>query len=277
MDEREREETVRQIARKGDPDRFLAALFAPREARPDLYALIAFNVELSGIPERVTEPELGAIRLQWWRDALVKAAKGERTGHPVVDALSGPLAQRRLSRERLEAMIDARSFDVAVKIVMDWPSLETYLAGTSGALFALAGLRLGADEARLASAAHKAGIAYGLTGLMRALPRHTSQGRVLLPADLLRAHGISSETVLARTASEGLYAALAGMRAKAGKALGEARREVAALDPSVQVAFLPLGLVEPYLAALERTHDPLREVVAINPLLRLWRVTRWQP
>jgi hypothetical protein len=37
---------------------------------------------------------------------------------------------------------------------------------------------------------------------------------------------------------------------------------------------LPLCLVEPYLAALEKVRDPLRQVARINPLYRLWRFMR---
>ncbi len=277
MHEAERGDTVRRIARSGDPDRALAALFAPREARADLFALYAFNVELARIAEQVSEPELGAIRLQWWREALERAAKGEATGHPVTDALGATLARRKLSPERMEALIDARAFDVATKIMPDWNALEAYLRDTAGALFALGAECLGACGTSLEAASSQAGLAYGLTGLMRALPVHAASGRVYLPADALYRHGTSPEAVLAGKSSEGLLALLAELRDKARHALGEARCHVAQLDPSAQAAFLPLCLVEPYLAALEKSgRDPLREFADINPLYRLWRMARWR-
>ena len=93
MHEAERGDTVRRIAKSGDPDRSLAASFAPREARADLFALIAFNVELARIAEIVTEPGLGAIRLQWWREAIDRAAKGEATGIPSPTRLAPPCAR----------------------------------------------------------------------------------------------------------------------------------------------------------------------------------------
>lgn len=276
MHEAGRGDTVRRIARSGDPDRTLAALFAPRESRADLFALYAFNVELARIAEQVSEPELGAIRLQWWREAISRAAKGETTGHPVADALGATLARRKLSRTRVEALIDARTFDVATKIMPDWNALETYLNDTAGALFALGAQSLGAGERSLEPASSHAGLAYGLTGLMRALPIHAVGGRVYLPADALMRHGTSPEAVLAGTTSAGLFALLAEMRRKARDALGDARRHVSALDPSAQAAFRPLCLVEPYLAALERSgRDPLHEIADINPLYRLWRMARW--
>jgi 15-cis-phytoene synthase len=278
LHEDERGDTVRRIARSGDPDRALAALFAPREARGDLFALYAFNVELARIAEQVSEPELGAIRLQWWREALEHTAKGEATGHPVVDALGETLRRRGLSRQRSEALIDARLFDVETKIMPGWPSLEAYLKDTAGALFALGAESLGARGPPLEPASSEAGLAYGLTGLMRALPVHAASGRIYLPADALYRHGTSPERVLAGTTSEGLLAVLAELRGKAKDALSQARRHVAQLDPSAQAAFRPLCLVEPYLASLEKSgRDPLREIAGINPLYRLWRMARWRP
>jgi phytoene synthase len=226
----------------------------------------------------VSEAELGAIRLQWWREALEHTAKGEATGHPVVDALGETLRRRGLSRQRSEALIDARLFDVETKIMPGWPSLEAYLKDTAGALFALGAESLGARGPSLEPASSEAGLAYGLTGLMRALPVHAASGRIYLPADALYRHGTSPERVLAGTTSEGLLAVLAELRGKAKDALSQARRHVAQLDPSAQAAFRPLCLVEPYLASLEKSgRDPLREIAGINPLYRLWRMARWRP
>jgi phytoene synthase len=276
LHEAERGDTVRRIARSGDPDRALAALFAPRDIRADLLALYAFNVELARIAEQVTEPELGAIRLQWWRDAVARGATEEAAGHPVADALRAARQRRALSPERIEALIDARIFDIATRIMPDWNALETYLHDTAGALFALAATCAGVPRALLEPAASQAGLAYGLTGLMRALPGHAARGLVALPAEMLRGHGTSPEAVLAGRTEPGLHELLVELRGAARTALGQARRHIAKLDRRGQVAFLPLSLVEPHLAALARKgHDPLREIADINPLARLWRLATW--
>jgi phytoene synthase len=118
-------------------------------------------------------------------------------------------------------------------------------------------------------------LAYGLTGLMRALPVHAASGRLYLPADALRRHGTSPEQVLAGKTSDGLDEALAEFRAMAREALDAARRHIEKLDAPGRTAFLPLSLVDPYLAALEKSgRDPLRDIAGINPLYRLWRLTR---
>jgi phytoene synthase len=277
LPEAERGDTVRRIARSGDPDRALAALFAPRDGRADLLALYALNVELARIAEQVSEPELGAIRLQWWREAMPRAAQGEATGHPVADAVGEAQRRHALSARAIAGLIDARGFDIETKIMPDWTSLETYLRDTAGALFGLGAECFAAPASSLQQAASHAGLAYGLTGLMRALPVHAVSGRVYLPADMLLGHGTSPEAVLAGRTEAGLQAVLTEIGARARDALGKARRELAELSGRAEAAFLTLSLVEPYLAALERRErDPLHDIAGINPLFRLWRLARWR-
>jgi phytoene synthase len=277
LHEAERGEAVRRIAREADPDRSLSALFAPREARVDLFALYALNAELSRVAELVSEPGLGAIRLQWWRDAIERAASGEAIGHPVADAFGETLRHRKLSRNRVSALIDARNFDVETKIMPDMATLDTYLGHTAGTVFALAAEILGARGESVEQAARSAGKAYGLTGLMRALPVHAARGLIFLPEDALLRCGTSPGEVLAGKMSQGLHDLLAELRVKAREALRDARSRIAALVHAARSAFVSLSLVDPYLASLEKKgRDPLHEIADINPLYRLWRLARWR-
>jgi phytoene synthase len=276
----DRNAAVRTIARDGDLDRNLSALFAPGACREHLFALYAFNVELARIGEQVSEPQLGEIRLQWWRDALNRASSGETTGQPVADAIGFAVRECKLSQPSLAGLIDARSFDVSVKIMPDTAALDDYLGNTAGALFKLAaeivmaGGRT-AEPRALAEAVRAAGIAYGLTGLMRALPVHLSRGRIDIPEDGLLRHGTSPAQLLAGEASEGLTELLADLRETARGALKSARQHLAELPPAARPAFLPLALVDPYLSALQEV-DPLHQVADINPLTRLWRLGTWR-
>jgi phytoene synthase len=275
LHEAERGEAVRRIAREADPDRSLSALFVPRKARADLFALYAFNAELSRVAEVVSEPGLGAIRLQWWREAIERAESGEGIGHPVADAFGETINRLKLSRGLVSALIDARAFDVETKIMPDMTSLDAYLNDTAGAVFALAAEIISARGASVEQAARPAGKAYGLTGLMRALPVHASRGLLFLPEDALRRHGTSSAEVLAGKTSQGLNDLLIELRARAREALREAQSRIVEIDGSARKAFVPLALVDPYLASLEKVgRDPLREIADINPLYRLWRLAR---
>jgi phytoene synthase len=272
LDAEERDATIRAIVKEGDPDRYAAALFVPQAAQDPLFALYAFNVELARIAALVKEPQLGEIRLQWWREALARGLAGEATGHPVAEAIARTARAGNLAEDDLAKLIDARHFDVSVKHMPDEAALDAYLDRTAGTLFRLAAKIADARGPDVAGAAKAAGIAYGLTGLMRALPAHLVQGRVDIPADALRRHGIAASELLAGRGGDGLNVVLGEWHARATAALKIAAREIRALPEQTQRAFLPMALVEPYLSSLTRVRDPLREVATINPLYRLWRL-----
>lgn len=87
---------------------YLAALGASKDKRPGLLAVLAFDAELAGVCERVSEPMLGRIRLQWWLDVMPGVTGGRPPGHPVAQAL----ADLDLGLDSLRAMVEAYNFDL---------------------------------------------------------------------------------------------------------------------------------------------------------------------
>lgn len=62
--------------KREDEDRWLSSRYAPVGGRQKLVALYALNLELAKVRTIVSEPGLGAIRFQWWRDAIGEIANG---------------------------------------------------------------------------------------------------------------------------------------------------------------------------------------------------------
>ena len=169
-------EYVRDRVRAGDQDRYWGALLAPDQVCADLLALYAFHLEIAQIPEQVSEPQLGEIRLEWWREALSSALTGGTADHPVLRPLAAAAASHALPPALLEGMITARSFDLAREPMPDFAALWDYLAATAGAVFRLGAQIAGVPDGAPEASKHAA-IAYGLTGLMRALPYHAAAKR----------------------------------------------------------------------------------------------------
>src|SRR3546814_19077229 len=76
--------------------------------REHLFALYAFNHEVAKTAEVVSEPLIGRIRLQWWRECLDGIYDGAARQHEVVQPLAEAIAARQLPPALLEAIIDAR-------------------------------------------------------------------------------------------------------------------------------------------------------------------------
>ncbi|GJD56064.1 phytoene/squalene synthase family protein [Methylobacterium dankookense] len=264
------------LVREGDPDRYFATLFAPAAYRPHLFALYAFSLTVARVREAASNPMAGEIRLQWWRDALQGEARGDVKANPVAAALEDAIVKRRLGRQPFVDLIDARVFDLYDDPMPRLNDLEGYCGETASSLFRLASLVLGdgAEPGGAAAAGH-AGVAYGITGLLRALPWHARSGQVYLPGDILRTHGVTREDIVTGRGGPGLRGACADLRAIARRHLDACTAARPTIAPAARTAFLPLALVPDYLARMDQaSYDPLNSPVEIPRWRRLWRLWR---
>jgi phytoene synthase len=266
--------------RCADKDRWLASLFIPVELRSHVHTLYAFNLETARVSETVSEPLLGEIRLQWWRDAVEGANPGESKASPVAAALLATVGRFNLPKAPLLKLIDARlSRDIYADPVQSLEELESYTEATCANLFRLVMLILDPEAAAAGfDAAGHAGIAYGITGLMRALPWHCVRGQVFVPQEILAKRGVRREELAAGQASPGAYAALADLRSVARNHLEAFARSLARLPGKIRPALLPAALCEPYLKIMEApSYHPLKAIVELPQWRRqwiLWRTAR---
>ena len=168
--------------REDDHDRYLLTLMAPSPVDRHLVALYEFNNELAKTRSIVSEPMLGEIRLQWWRETLEGIYAGTVREHDVSQALAACIEAHHLDREALLALIDARGADIDAEPMATMDDLVHYAAATGGLLEECAATITGEDQA----IAHHAGTAWALVGLCRALPYHLSEEWNYLPQNLLR-------------------------------------------------------------------------------------------
>lgn len=234
-------EEVTSIVRQWDRPRYLALLFAPDDRRDALMALHAFNAEVCRIPLLVSDPQVGLVRLQWWRDTLEATARGETQPHPVAMALAAALAAHGLPLKPLQDLVDAHEHDLFADPMPDFPALEEYLGQTSSILIQLSAMIIDAPSAAgVAEAAGNAGVAYGLARILNDPKRHAN----LVPVG----ESLKSLDGLAR------------------KRLAEAN--MAQVPQRYLPAFLHVALTDLFLASPGKSPSPWRMQ------WRLWRAAR---
>lgn len=172
-------ETLDDLVRRVDPDRWLASRFiSDAAARADIIALYGLNYELARVAGGVSNALMGEIRLTWWREAMEEIAAGKPPRkHPNVEAL----AASKFDPNALAALSEARFTDLDEGPLKDEAAVMAYVDGTAGALAVLAARRLdpGADPHAVKGAAR----AWGLSGLWRL----KQAGRARLPSDWTQA------------------------------------------------------------------------------------------
>lgn len=243
--------------RRFDNDRFLCALFAPPEEREALAALYAFNLEVARIRESVREPMLGRIRLQWWRDTIAGTFEAAAPRDPVAAALAKAIHRFALSREHFDRLIDARDFDLDDRPPATLEDLVAYAEGTGAPLVKLSAQVLGARDPAVSGPADHLGIAWALTGLIRAVPFHARARRLYLPAATSRKAGLDVLALFEKGSVPGLPAVVAEVAGRAAEHLAKARDGRNAVPRPALPAFLPATLAGLYLRRIAAAgHDP---------------------
>jgi len=195
----------------------------------------------------VSEPILGQIRLQWWRENIAAAFVGSPVRrHVVVEALTTAIREHGLTRAHFDRLIDARERDLEETPLASLDALEDYAEASSTRLVYLALESLDVRDRAAEQAGFHIGIAYSLAGLLRAIPYRARIGPTLVPAEI------------AAAASRHLASARAHRRSIARAALP---------------ALLPAIIAERSLARLKRAgYDPFDPALTAPDTMQSWRL-----
>lgn len=206
------------LVEKGDPDRFLATMTGDAQARARLFPLYAFNLEIARAPWVASEPMIGQMRLQFWRDTLAEIGQGAAArAHEVAAPLTEVVRETEIEIETLDAMVVARWADLERAPFAGAAALEAYLAETAGNLMWAAVQALG-GAAALEAPARAIGLASGLAGWLMAAPELEARGWQAVPDDIetLRGKARAGLAAARRTRfGPALPAVRAGWRAEA--------------------------------------------------------------
>jgi phytoene synthase len=265
---------VAAMVQRHDHDRFQTVLFAPAARREALFALYAFNYEIARVRERVTQPVLGQIRLEWWRENIAAAfAGGPVRHHIVVESLTAAIRDFALTRAHFDRLIDARETDFEEDPPSDLAALEDYAEATSARLVYLALEILGSHDPTTREAGFHVGIAYALTGLLRAMPFQAPAGRCFIPTEVAAQTGLAAEDYRALRSTEALRAASGRLATAALRHLCSARAHRKRIPRSALPALLPAVVAQRTLTRLKRAgYDPFDPALAAPDPLQSWRL-----
>lgn len=223
-------------AHRFDRERLMCAAVAPQDKRGALAALLAFNIEIATIPDLVTEPLLGEIRLQWWRDTVSALFEGKTLDHPVALGVSDTLKNHNLSHKLFEEFLQARGFDLKKERPDSLSELQTYIDSTAGALHELMAEVLGNGDVspEVRKAARLSGAAWGLAGILYANEFFRRKGLSFLPRGENEEKQVRDICDLARAS------------------IDQARKTASLLPDYMQPVMLPVYLSERRLKRLRR-------------------------
>lgn len=248
-----------------DPDRHVAAFFAPKRARNHLLALYAFDRELAHIGEAIREPMAGHVRLAWWREQVGVIYAGNPPASPTGRAIAEAIKAHALPHTFLDAVIDARAHDLEETPFADEAALEAHADATTGNIMRLAArvLRLG-DRAD--TAARHAAFAHAYSAHVSEMALFAKLRRCRIPLTWLAQENLNAEDVFSATS---MTPALQRIATRA------ATRTKAALAAANASRFPPSAMPALSYATLARATTPLapwQRVTRIALATLMWRI-----
>jgi 15-cis-phytoene synthase len=265
------------LARAHARDQWLAALYAGADTHGALFALASFDYEIRHALRRTRDPNLAAIRLAWWREAISGERQAEAAGNPVALALRAAIDAYALPQAWLEAMLDARLQEIAPQDDFNLAVFRAFADESEGARLQLASrIAAGGQDLDPADAHAPAGMALALIRLLKELPFKAGSSPTLIPTDIAGRHGVSVADFDTRRIGPGIIAACAELRGLAREQIAEAERRLKNSSPAILPAFIPLAPLPLDLNRLDRNADrPFDDVGEVSPLRRQWAIWQW--
>ncbi|PQE15597.1 squalene phytoene synthase protein [Rutstroemia sp. NJR-2017a BBW] len=217
------------LVQKFDSPSYTLQTFVPSSTRDAYLAIRALNIELARIPDLVSNPTVGALRMQFWRDNLNRTFAKTPPKEPVAILLHHALTSLQSRYEGITTsvmkgwfmkVINTREQYMDNRPYANLEAVEMYAENTYSTLMYLTLAALPLNSMAVDHVASHIGKATGIAAVLRGLPliafppspnHHSNnaafggalggnagsrQGAVVLPLDIMAEAGVKEEEVL---------------------------------------------------------------------------------
>jgi phytoene synthase len=271
------QEYVQDKAAASGSSFYYAFLFLPKPRRAAITAFYAFCREVDDVVDEVADPGVARTKLAWWQAEVAKSYAGQPS-HPVMKALmpcAGPFG---IEARQLLAVIEGCQMDLEQTRYLDFQGLERYCHLVAGIVGEVSARIFGQADPRTTDYAHKLGLAFQLTNIIRDVGEDALRGRIYIPMSEMQQFDVKAHEVIGRKYSD-RFKALMKFQADRAHALYD---EALALLPeadrrSQKPGLMMASIYRTLLREIERDgFQVLHQRVSLTPLRKLWLAWKMQ-
>ena len=268
---------VQQKAAASGSSFYYAFLFLPPPRRAAITAFYAFCREVDDVVDEVSDPGVAGTKLAWWQTEVARAYAGEPT-HPVMRALMPCAADYGIEARHLLDIIAGCQMDLTQTRYLDVAALEKYCHLVAGVVGEVSARIFGQTQEKTTEYAHKLGLAFQLTNIIRDVGEDARRGRIYLPLDELQRFDVKAHEILKGTYSDRFAALMQFQAERAQRFYDEALALLPAADRRSQKPGLMMASIyRTLLGEIERDgFHVLHQRIALTPLRKLWLAWKLQ-
>ena len=265
------EQYVQEKAAASGSSFYYAFLFLPPRRRAAITAFYAFCREVDDVVDEVEDPGVAQTKLAWWQTEVSRAFAGDPQ-HPVMRALMPQSAGFGIEERQLQAVIQGCRMDLEQTRYLDFPGLERYCHLVAGIVGEVAARIFGQSQARTTEYAHKLGLAFQLTNIIRDVGEDAMRGRIYLPVNELQQFDVKAHEILQRKYSDRFTALMRFQAERAHRLYDEALALLPAQDRRSQKPGLMMASIYRTLLREIEADDfkVLHQRVSLTPVRKLW-------
>jgi len=265
------EQYVQEKAAGSGSSFYYAFLFLPPRRRAAITAFYAFCREVDDVVDEVHDPGVAQTKLAWWQTEVARAFAGQPQ-HPVMRALAPLQGEFGIEERQLQAVIQGCRMDLEQTRYLDFPALERYCHLVAGIVGEVAARIFGQSQERTTEYAHKLGLAFQLTNIIRDVGEDAMRGRIYLPVSELQQFDVKAHEILQRKYSDRFTELMRFQAARAHALYDEALALLPAEDRRSQKPGLMMASIYRTLLREIEADDfkVLHQRVSLTPLRKLW-------
>ncbi len=256
---------------------YYAFLFLPAQRRAAITAFYAFCREVDDVVDEVSDPGVAAAKLAWWQQEVARAFAGQPQ-HPVTRALMPLAPEFGIEARHLLAVVEGCQMDLTQSRYLDFPALERYCHLVAGVVGEVAARIFGQSDPATTAYAHKMGLAFQLTNIIRDVGEDAMRGRIYLPISELQQFEVKAHEITQRQYSDRFRALMRFQAERAHALYDEALALLPAADRRSQKPGLMMASIyRTLLTEIERADfQVLHQRIALTPLRKLWLAWKMQ-
>ena len=254
---------------------YYAFLFLPPPRRAAITAFYAFCREVDDVVDEVSDAMVAANKLAWWRNEVQRAFAGQAQ-HPALQALMPHAGTYGITAQHLLAVIEGCEMDLQQSRYLDYIGLQRYCHLVAGIVGEVAANIFGRTQDATVQYAHRMGLAFQLTNIIRDVGDDARRGRIYLPINELQRFDVKAHEILNRVYSERFSALMRFQVERAHQTYDEALALLPEADRRAQKPGLMMAnIYRTLLREIEAGgYQVLHQRISLTPLRKLWIAMR---